>query len=535
MGNVLSDDKKQQVVALGQLGWTLRRIEEATGVRRETASAYLRAAGIAVRPPGRWGHPPAKPAIEVSTDLGGPAANPAIEVSTDSGAAAESIAGPPLPSRSPSASACEPHRELIEEALSRGRNAMAIWQDLVDDHGFSARYSSVKRYVRKLQGETPPEARVVIETPPGQEGQVDYGEGPMVRNALTGKYQRTRLFVFTLGCSRKSVRLLAWKSSSRAWAEMHETSFRRLGGAPRVIVLDNLREGVLKPDIYEPSLNPLYRDVLKHYGAVAIPCRVRDPDRKGKVESGVGHAQKTPLKGLRFETLEAAQAYLDRWEERWADTRIHGTRKRQVSAMFAEEAASLLPLPVEPFRYYAFGKRTVHLDGFVEVDAAYYAPPPGNIGRELDVQWDGRVVRILDPLTGVLMREHLHQQRGSRRIRTEDKPTRTPPTTEELLARSGNVGRSIGVLCRGIHAQDGELGVRNILGVLALAKKYGPAPTNEACTAAIDIGVPTYRFVRRYLEHRSPLEQLALKQVDPLIRQLTFYRDLINLRTQEPS
>src|SRR5207245_4106162 len=120
---------------------------------------------------------------------------------------------------------------------------------------------------------------------------------------------------------------------------------------------------------------------------------------KGKVESGVGHAQKTPLKGLRFETAEEAQAYLDRWEERWADTRIHGTTKRQVAAMFAEEKPSLLALPVEPFRYYQYGERTVHLDGCVEVDAAYYSVPPGpptRIGTEVDVQWDSLYVRIID-------------------------------------------------------------------------------------------------------------------------------------------
>jgi hypothetical protein len=144
----------------------------------------------------------------------------------------------------------------------------------------------------------------------------------------------------------------------------------------RVVVLDNLREGVLTADIYEPTLNPLYRDVLAHYGAVALPCRVNDPDRKGKVESAIAHTQGA-LKGLRFETLEAAQAYLDRWDARWADTRIHGTTKRQVAAMFAEERPALVPLPVEPFRSYQFGPRTVHLDGFVEVDYAYYAPPPG--------------------------------------------------------------------------------------------------------------------------------------------------------------
>ena len=70
MTNILSDDKRLEVLALGRLGWTLRRIEQATGVRRETASAYLKAAGVAVRPAGRWGHPPANPAKGVSTDSG---------------------------------------------------------------------------------------------------------------------------------------------------------------------------------------------------------------------------------------------------------------------------------------------------------------------------------------------------------------------------------------------------------------------------------------------------------------------------------
>jgi hypothetical protein len=146
----------------------------------------------------------------------------------------------------------------------------------------------------------------------------------------------------------RAYRLLTFASSTRGWCELHEEAFRRLGGTVQVVVLDNLREGVLKADIYDPALNPLYRDVLAHYGVVALPCRVGDPDRKGKVESAIGHTQ-AALKGLRFETLEAAQAYLDRWDARWADTRIHGTTKRQVAAMLAEERPSLRPLPVEPF------------------------------------------------------------------------------------------------------------------------------------------------------------------------------------------
>jgi transposase len=159
---------------------------------------------------------------------------------------------------SPRASACEPYREAIELGLSRGRNARAIWQDLVCECGFASSYQSVQRFMRKRRGAQVPEARVVIVTAPGQEAQVDCGTGPMVRNPESRKYRRTRLFVMTLGCSRKSVRLLTFRSSSRIWAELHERAFRRLGGATRIVVLDNLREGVLVPDIYDPALNPLY-------------------------------------------------------------------------------------------------------------------------------------------------------------------------------------------------------------------------------------------------------------------------------------
>lgn len=352
------------MLALGRLGWSLRRIQPTTGVRRETVSAYRKQVGIAVRDP-RTRSPP-KPASPRS-------------VSTDPSS--------PLPARA----------------------------DPVSN-------------------------------------------------------RRTRLFVFTLGYSRKSVRLLCFKSPSRTWAQLHEHAFRRLGGAVRVVVLDNLSEGVLPPELYDPQLNPLYRDVLAHYGVAAMPCRVRDPDRKGKVESAVGHAQKTPLKGLRVETLEQAQAYLDRWEQRWADTRIHGTAKRQVAAMFEEERPHLLPLPLAPFRYYQHGVRTEHLDGCAEVEAAYYQSPPGLIGRQVGVQWDGTLVRIVEPKTGELLREYLRQRRGGRIVRPEDLPKRTPIKHLKLLGAAHKAGPSVGALCDRMYRQDGEAAVRRIQGGLSLGR-----------------------------------------------------------------
>src|SRR5215469_7302654 len=561
MANVLKDETKQQIIALGRLGWSLRKIQETTRVRRETISAYLKGAGVEVWPPGRWKREgKAKPAIGVITgsdavkpaipESGGPPnfnpnpenlppkgkataiSKPAIEVITDFGVGLSGKG--PGNTKASSASRCEPYREIIELGLSRDRNAMAIWQDLVSDFGFKSGYQSVRRFACKLRGAQLPQARAVILTAPGEEGQVDYGSGPMVRDPNSGKYRRTRLFVLTLGYSRKAVRLLVFRSSTRIWAELHEKAFRRLGGVPRILVLDNLREGVLIPDIYDATLNPLYRDVLAHYGAVALPCRIQDPDRKGKVESAVGHAKKTPLKGQHFESLEQAQAYLDRWEANWADTRIHGTTKRQVATMFAEEKPTLLPLPVEPFRYYQYGERVVHLDGCVEVEAAYYGLPPGWIGRGVKVQWDELCVRILDPKTGLLLREHIRQRRGWYRIQSEDHSQQTPFRVVQLLARAGRVGSHVGTLCNLIYSQQGEVGVRRVLGMLALAKKYGIAALDEACTAALEMGVHEYRFVRRYLE-RCPQAPLSLRQVDPLIRELVHYRDLIHIKTKEQS
>jgi hypothetical protein len=135
---------------LGKLGGALRRIEQATGVRRETAGAYLKAAGIGVRPPGAWGRRgPAKPANEVTPDFSPPIS-------------------PPTGDKERATSACEPYRELIEQGLRRGRNGKALWQDLVSDHGFPHGNQTVKRFVRKLHGAWLPEAVGIIQTVAGE-------------------------------------------------------------------------------------------------------------------------------------------------------------------------------------------------------------------------------------------------------------------------------------------------------------------------------------------------------------------------------
>jgi hypothetical protein len=296
-------------------------------------------------------------------------------------------------------------------------------------------------------------------------------------------------------------------------------------------VLDNLREGVLSPDIYDPGLNPLYRDVLAHYGVTALPCRVRDPDRKGKVESGVNHAQMTPLKGKKFESLEEAQAYLDHWEERWADKRIHGgpsgrsrrcSPKRSpfckrcrwsrsattstASAPFTWMAVSRLMRLTTVRRRAGSGGRSTCNGTRCTCDFSIRAPASCCASI-----WGRSVAGIASAMRTVRKRTPLH--------------------THQLLARAHKAGVSIGAVCDAIHHRQARPASAASMGMLSLAKKYGCAACDQACAAALELGVSEYQFVRRYLE-RSQQAPLSLRQVDPLIRELTQYRDLIQQRIQ---
>jgi hypothetical protein len=168
----------------------------------------------------------------------------------------------------------------------------------------------------------------------------------------------------------------------------------------------------------------------------------------------------------------------------------------------------------------------------VEVEAAYYGLPPGWIGRSVKVQWDALHVRILHPGTNQLLREHLRQKRGGYRIQEEDHPKKMPLSTAQLLRRAEHAGAKTGKFCQLIYQRQAETGIRRILGVFSLVKKYGAGAVEDACATALDIGVQEYRFVRRYLERR-PHPQKFLRQIDPLIRELTEYRDFINLKIKE--
>ena len=127
----------------------------------------------------------------------------------------------------------------------------------------------------------------------------------------------------------------------------------------------------------------------------------------------------------------------------------------------------------------------------------------------------------------MLLREHRRQPRGWRHVHPRDVSARTPATTVQLLARAQSAGAAIGKVCDAIHARSGEAGVRRIQGVLSLAKKHGVKSAEDACESALEVGCPDYHFVRKWIE-RHPQAPLTLRQVDPLIRELSQYRELVS-------
>ena len=174
-----------------------------------------------------------------------------------------------------------------------------------------------------------------------------------------------------------------------------ENAFRRFGGVPKAIIPDNLKAAVLQADWFDPQINPKLTDFAAHYGTVILPTKPRTPQHKGKVEAGVKYVQNNALKGRSFGSLAEQNQYLDHWEARVADKRIHGTVRQQVEALFEkQERPALQPLPVEIFPSFHEAKRSVYRDGYVEYKKAYYSVPPEHVGREVWVRGDSKLLHI---------------------------------------------------------------------------------------------------------------------------------------------
>ncbi len=343
--NQLKMDIQQTINTLSRGGWSQRRIARELRIDRETVARYRRLARQVrsqtrpFRPPGRSRSkgqtqplcPPARKLRRRRANLQAEPPNPAIS---------------PAGSKPGRVSQCEPFESFIQAGLDGGLSAQRIYQDLVSEQKFTGGYDSVKRFVRQLEQAHPLPFRR-MESEPGQEAQVDFGQGAWV--VEDGRRRRPHVLRVVLSHSRKGYTEAFWRQTTENFVRGLENALRHFGGVVRTLVIDNLRAAVKKVDWFEPELNPKVVSFCEHYGTVILPTKPAMPRHKGKIEAGIKYVQANGLAGKQFVSLGAQNVHLAHWEETVADTRIHGTTRQQVRAHFLTvEKPKLLPLPGEP-------------------------------------------------------------------------------------------------------------------------------------------------------------------------------------------
>jgi transposase len=492
MANQLKMDTVQAIQALHKHGWSNVRIARELDIHRTTVARHL-----ASKPP----------QVTVGPD----------EVDA--------------PEDGRLRSRCEPYRDVILAKLEAGLSGQRIYQDLVEEHGFSHSYESVKRFVQKLRTTRELPFRR-IESAPGEEAQVDFGQAAPVVGP-DGKRRRPHLLRVVLSHSRKGYSEAVDRQTTENFVRCLENAFRHFGGVPRTLVIDNLRAAVTKADWYDPELNPKVQSFAAHYGTVFLPTRPRTPRHKGKVERGVDYVQENALRGRTFASLLEQNEHLRQWEASVADVRIHGTTREQVGRAFLErEKAALLPLATERFPCFQEAERTVHRDGHVTVERAYYSVPPEYLGRRVWVRWDSRLVRIFNSrLEQIALHTRVEPGRFSTQNRhlLDEKISGVEKSATWWLSQVGRIGPETRDWAAAMLASRGIEGVRVLMGLKQLADQHSRDVIERACRTAHASGAYRLRVLRELIKRRTADQQQQFEFVDdhPVIRPLETYSQFV--------
>lgn len=524
MGNYLNLSTQQQIESLLELGWAHRRIAREVGVNRETVGRYAR---LRRRKPADpitgWKDPPKREGDESRPNpITGPEQLPEGERDQTR----------PNPITGPASSAA-PYQEYIEKALKKGLSARRIWQDLVELYGYGAGYLTVQRYVRRVKVRQP-EVADRMEHLPGEEGQLDYFKSKApVRDARTGRWKYPWVFRMTLSCSRHGYEEALPDQKMSSFMRAHEHAFLEFGGVPRVVRMDNTKTAVTRACRYDPDINEHYDAFAKHWGFIPLPSRPRHPQEQGVQERSGGYVNDNALKGRRFENLAEMNEFLAGWNRRYAQQRIHGSTRQQVLAHFLEvEQPALRPVPAERFALFEVGTRSVHPDGYIEVDCGYYTAPPHLVGQKVRVRWDERLVRIYHQ--GQMVRVHPKQQlRGAYVTCPDDRPAYKPARQQayqaNLLARAEHVGEHALDWARAAIVERDVRAYRLLQGMLSLTRKHSREQVDAACAVAVTSRSFRFKTLRRLVEieaERTPPPERRLTQDHALIRPLREYAEL---------
>jgi len=425
------------------------------------------------------------------------------------------------PPRTPARALILPHRQWIEEKLQDSRmTAKQVWRLLREEKGVQTGYCTVKRYLRaEFQFGTPP-VTVRLEVEPGSQAQVDFGYVGMMMDPLTKRLRKSWVFLMTLSYSRHRFVRFVFRQDSPTWIDCHRRAFEYFGGVAASVVIDNLRSGVLKPDLYDPTLNRAYGELERHYGFVVDPTRLRTARHKGKVERSVPVVRQQLLAGRTFRDIDEANERALRWSKEEIGMQVHGTTQRKPWEVFLqEEVPTLRPLPAEPFECPQWKQCTVHPDHHIVFDRSYYSLPTRYIGRQVWARGDTRRVKIF--LQNELIKFHARAERpGTWRTDLTDYPPQKlaylMATPTYCRAKAGQVGPKTEALVKAILSDHAMRNLRKAQAILRLADKYGSPSMEAAAERALFFGNFLYRSLKLIVEKGWGLKTPVSSESPPL-------------------
>lgn len=427
-------------------------------------------------------------------------------------------------------SSVEPYRELVIKLRSEKVEMAAIHQRL-KERGYGGSYSSVRRYVHRLEPATP-EVTVRVETRPGEEAQVDFGYTGRMLDPESGKLRKSWAFVMTLSWSRHQYVEFVWDQKVETWLRLHRNAFSFFKGVPERVVIDNLKSGIAKACLHEPEAQSAYRECAEHYGFLIRPCRIRTPRHKGKVEQGgVHYVKRNFLGGREPTTIAQANQDVRRWVMTTAGQRIHGTTREQPLKRFETEQQALRSLPDTPYDLAIWKQLKLHRDCYVVFEGAYYSAPFRLVGQTLWVRGGTREVQLYASDYQLVANHPRAQQPGQRLTHPDHLPDHKLAgltlNRDTCRIRADEIGAATRQVVEVMLSHRPEDRLRTAGRLLSLSEHYGPARLEAACVRALRFEDSAYITIKRIL--RQGLDREETLSVHPAPPALTFARSAVEL------
>ncbi len=403
----------------------------------------------------------------------------------------------------PQSSSVEPFAALIEQWRGRGVQGVAIHAALVRNHGFTGHYSSVRRFLAKLEGQRV-DATMVLDFAPGEAAQVDFGAGPSVMDPGSQTLVRTWFFVMTLCFSRHQYVEFVLDQTVETWQRCHHHALRHFGGVPRRLIIDNPKCAITRAVVDDPQVQRAYAECAQGYGFLVSPCPPADAAKKGIVESGVKYVKGNFLPLREFVDLHDLNRQAHAWVMDEAGRRIHGTTRAQPLAMFELERQSLQPLPARAPEVCAWARATVHRDTHVQFAYCLYSVPYRLIGSEVLVRATSSMLEAFDG-EHRLIASHPRGKRRGERFTLDD---HLPPAAQAWKMRTPRYcleqAEAIGPACLALVQRmfgDRVLDrLRGVQGLLRLCDDFGAQRLEAACRRMEGVDIVSARTVRQMLQ-----------------------------------